>query len=90
MASNKFKYYVDGDDFENAYEISLAFQYDDDEADDVAEECAEDYHGNHDGWEHSWPADFYIYSMEGKLLGVFEVDRQSTPVFYATEKKNAA
>jgi hypothetical protein len=31
---------------------------------DVAVDAAEDFHGNHDGWESVWPLDFLIYESE--------------------------
>ncbi len=54
----------------------------------IAQDCAEDYHGNHDGWESSWPLTFILYaSEEGPEIARFEVERESEPVFYATRVK---
>ena len=54
----------------------------------VAEDAAEDYHDNHDGWESSsWPVEITLYeTQDGPALGVFEVDREAQPVFMATLK----
>lgn len=53
----------------------------------LAEECAEDYHYNHDGWEASWPLTICIRTEEnGPVVGRFEVDRETVPSFVATQK----
>lgn len=49
----------------------------------VGETYAEYFHDHRDGWECSWPMEFYIATMDDKFLGVVEVDRRSTPVFTA-------
>ena len=52
---------------------------------DIAQDCAEDAHNNHDGWDSSWPLTIAVYEIpypEG-LKGKFEVDREAQPVFYA-------
>lgn len=54
---------------------------------DVAVDAADDYHGNHDGWESRWPLDFFIYeSEEGLAVARFEVERETVPQFYAWER----
>jgi hypothetical protein len=50
----------------------------------VAEDCADDYHRNHDGWEAAWPMKFHV-SVDGKKLGTFEVDREALPHFRAVK-----
>ena len=47
----------------------------------VAEDFADYYHDNCDGWECSWPITFHIADENGKLLGVVEVDRETRPSF---------
>lgn len=81
-----FRYSAYDEDFENSFKIE-GEHLDADDLGYVAEECAEDYHGNHDGWEAGWPLDFFIFDEEGKLLGKFEVNREAQPVFTAYEKK---
>lgn len=50
---------------------------------DVAEECAEDFHSNHDGWEATWPLTLRLYASEdGREVGRFEIDREAQPVFF--------
>ena len=51
----------------------------------VAQECGEDYHDEHDGWESSWPIKVYLYDGDGEPKGVFEVFMESQPHFYASE-----
>lgn len=56
------------------------------DADMKAEEAAEDYHDNHDGWEANWPLTIKIADSESHL-GTFEVDREARPYFSARELK---
>lgn len=49
----------------------------------IAEECADDFHSNHDGWESTWPMKFKLWDPQGNVVGVFEVDREYTPTFHA-------
>ena len=54
----------------------------------IAEECAEDYYYNHDGWEASWPSDMYLRETEdGPVVVTFSVDMEATPSFSAYEKR---
>lgn len=52
-----------------------------DDLDFAAEEYAEYYHSNRDGWECSWPIVFYIADEDGKFLGRVSVERESRPHF---------
>lgn len=52
---------------------------------DVAAECGEDYHDNHDGWESSWPLTVYLYDGDGSPKGAFEVFREDRYAFYASQ-----
>lgn len=50
----------------------------------AAEEAAEDYWQNHDGWESTWPLTFALYETEdGPELHRFRVEEESEPVFSA-------
>lgn len=54
---------------------------------DVAVDAAEDFHGNHDGWESVWPVDFTIYESEdGPPVARFEVERETVPQFHAWDR----
>ena len=44
---------------------------------------------DHDGLESQWPQEFPINNVDGKRLGVFNVELDFEPVFRATEKKEA-
>jgi hypothetical protein len=82
---NKFKYTVNSED--TTFPFDIETEWDSDDLEYVATDAAEDYHSNHDGWESHWPADFYIFDQDLKLLAVFSVEREEEPVFYANEKK---
>ena len=53
----------------------------------VAEDCAEDYHAQHDGWEAHWPVDITLLRDDGSVIATCEVDRESVPSFSATKKE---
>lgn len=52
----------------------------------LAEDAAEDYHSNHDGWESSWPITFSLYGIDGEKIGDFAVERETVPSFVAYRK----
>jgi hypothetical protein len=60
--------------------------WDRDDIDYIAEECAEDFYHNHDGWEHQWPKTFFIFDESENLLGTFEIHLEHQPTFRAYEK----
>ncbi len=53
----------------------------------AARECAEDYHGNHDGWDCGWPIDITIHAEGGGALFTFSVEMEMAPQFRATRKE---
>lgn len=55
----------------------------------IAQECAEEYYHEHDGWElQSWPYTFALRAKEdGPVIARFAVDRESVPSFSATALK---
>lgn len=58
---------------------------------DLAMDAAEDYHGNHDGWESPWPLEFVLYESEdGPPIARFDVEREVVPHFYAWERPLSA
>ena len=86
LTKRKVRYYRpdDGTTAEDAYECDTTWS--DEFPHRVAEDCADDYHSNHDGWECSWPIELVVLSQfANEPLGTFEIDRETTPVFYAHE-----
>lgn len=51
---------------------------------DVAEEAAEVYHRENDGWEDDWPVVFRIYPPDSDKFVLISVDREYDPVFSAS------
>ena len=49
----------------------------------IAEEAAQDFFHNHDGWEAIWPVEFTLFN-DGQRLGCFTVDVEPQPIFHAT------
>lgn len=49
----------------------------------LAEDAAEDFFNEHDGWDSSWPLTFRIFS-DGFDLGFWSVDVERVPQFSAT------
>lgn len=80
----KYRYSTNEASFEDAYKHES--DWSEENLEYVAEDCAEDYHYNHDGWEDRWPLDFELWNHEGKFLGKFEVNREAVPEFNATLK----
>ena len=50
---------------------------------DVAEDAAEKYHSENDGWEDDWPVTFRIYPPDSETFIRIKVDREYDPVFSA-------
>ncbi|MFP8522818.1 hypothetical protein [Klebsiella oxytoca] len=55
----------------------------------MAQDAAEDYWDNHDGWESRWPLDIELF-VDGGSAGVFEVAMEMEPTFSASKKKGRA
>ena len=72
-------------DYNYTYEIESCWD-EGDEVEYVAQDAAEEYHNDHDGWESSWPCDFTIWNESGKNLGTFTVEREFDPTFSANRK----
>lgn len=49
----------------------------------LAEDAAENFYDEHDGWEVSWPLEFSIYEGD-TFLGCFSVDVEYRPHFHAS------
>lgn len=48
----------------------------------IAEDAAEDFHSEHDGWECKWPLTFDIFDGPTHL-GRFQIEREYNPEFSA-------
>ncbi len=74
----------EGGDIEGGYEFETNWglenlQY-------VAEAGADQFFHEHDGWDYDWPLKFALFdAITEERLGVFEVQLESVPTFYAKE-----
>lgn len=51
----------------------------------AAQDAADNYHSEHDGWECSWPLIFSLHESEnGPEICRFSVNREAEPVFSAS------
>lgn len=67
-----------------------ADEFEDDwEYEQLAQEAAEDYWENHDGWESRWPLNIELF-VDGGSVGVFEVVMEMEPTFSANKQERAA
>lgn len=83
--NTKFKYHYRQGDWDDLYDFESTWNPEN--SDYIAEEVAEDYFSNHDGWESSWPTDFEIFDLDGNSLGVYSVELEHTPTFSASKKE---
>jgi len=78
-----------GDDTGHRHQVTLIADYDlDDDSwnDSLAEQCAEDWHNNKDGWEGDWPRVFSLYRAKtGPAFARYEVEVETVPQFNATK-----
>jgi len=86
------QYAVNGESIKNANYLDP--QAVDEDADDweyeqIAQDAAEDYWDNHDGWESHWPLNIELF-IDAKSVGVFEVEMETVPTFSANKKERAA
>lgn len=86
----KFKYQINNPVFNSSFCFEVETNWDSDMPEYIAEDAADDYHSNHDGWEGSWPLNLYVFTPFGEPLGAFKIERESQPVFSASELKAAA
>lgn len=49
----------------------------------TAQDLAQDYHNEHDGWESSWPLTFVLLDDDGTKKARYSIEREVEPVFYA-------
>lgn len=78
-------WYSTGSDFRHWIETDLD-PTDEQFLEDIAQECAADFHSEHDGWEASWPRDFVLYldDEDSPAIATLEVGRDVEPVFTAS------
>ena len=80
-------YNPQGDDTGYRYKVTPLVDYDLSDAIDVAhlaEQCADDWHTNNDGFERAWPRVFSLYvDKSGPAIARFEIDREYEPTFNA-------
>lgn len=76
-----------GETIEDAYEHTFKTAFPDD-IQFLAQEYAEFYHNNRDGWEAHWPMVFVVADENDSILGTYEVERDSMPVFSARLKND--
>lgn len=80
----KYKYCVGEDSDPHFYEFES--NWDQDNLEYLDEDCADDYHSNHDGWESHWPLVLKVATIDDVILAIFEIERESEPVFYARKQ----
>lgn len=56
---------------------------------EAAEEFAQYYYDNYDGWDDTWPLTFYVGDENGRLLGKVKVDVDWSPSFSSVEVDHA-
>lgn len=89
----KYKYYYCVDELEEKIEDMFSFSSDlsikcsSCFEQDVAEDAAEDYYYNCDGWEDTWPLTFFIFDENGKDVGVFDIEKECSPIFCAQKEE---
>lgn len=82
-----YRYYVpelgEDEDDASSFKSSTALRgdsHDDWRARDIAEDAAEHYFYNRDGWEDTWPVTFTVIGV-----GTFSIDREDRPTFRASD-----
>lgn len=80
---HEYRYYRPdgGQTAEDAYRLQLDCNWDED-PEYIAQEAAEDYHSNHDGWEISWPLDLVVILTDGSEVRC-EIELEPRPHFHA-------
>ena len=78
----KIKYWIPGKFIPRNSAIEFESRETDPQA--LAEEVAEDYCYNHDGWESRWPLDITLELADGTVK-TFSIEQEMVPHFEATE-----
>lgn len=53
----------------------------------AAQECANNYHNCHDGWENDWPLIIRLF-VDNEIIGDFIVEMEHIPSFSAKKLEN--
>ena len=83
----KFRYWIPEEGGWAGDYYTVESTWDKEELEYVAEDCAEDFHSNHDGWDNDWPIEFVIADEAGEVLGTFNVHMEARPEFSAFKKE---
>ena len=83
-----YKYFLpdEGQTVDDAYKVESKTDFNEPWKTLIAEDCADDFHSNHDGWESNWPITITVVAPDGDSA-TFKVDREAVPSFYAVEVK---
>lgn len=87
--SNTYRYGIVEYDHgvDDGYKVETSWHLDDEALGYIAEDAAEDFYNNCDGWESEWPLTFIIWDNDGKEMGRYRVVIESAPLFTASEIK---
>jgi hypothetical protein len=78
----EYQYSIHNHDIEDLITIRSKLSVCD--AEFIAEEAAHDHWENNDGWEASWPINFFIFK-DMALIGSYKIDMDFEPKFGITE-----
>ena len=79
----RYRVAEDGDP-ESWYTVETVYDLDE-SLEFAAEDAADDYFHNHNGWEAGWPLTFVLALEEGPELGRFTVEQEPRPEFVASK-----
>jgi len=77
---SEFIYKVPMYDAEYQIKTTMKGELSIDDAGSLAEEAAEDFYNNHDGWECDWPIEFRI-TIGDNSSNLIKVELDSCPIF---------
>jgi hypothetical protein len=80
---NTYKYYIE--DHDELLDDARTFEsvWDEKFLSTISEDAAKHHWNHRDGWEDRWPLKFHLYTVDDKDLGIFLVELDYDPVFYA-------
>lgn len=90
MENHSYHYCVDDYNDSDGFEGSCRFTstWSNDNLEYIAEDAAEHYWDEKDGWESKWPRIFTIYSPDGTMLGRVEIEMEYRTHFSGRELEN--
>lgn len=72
----------------NCHQISFYSIHNEWNYEDLLEQCADDFHSNHDGWDYrDWPNNsmiFHLFDRDMTYVGKFDVYLEFTPTFFVS------